>query len=76
MSGDTPPSEVRNFKHAIAEEIFIAYRQAAMLRRTTKSRDIHEGLDAMRHGFELILQRLFPLSDQHEKIWEEIRTQF
>jgi hypothetical protein len=74
--GDPPADGVRGLKDAIAEEIFIAYKEAAGLYRGNLNPDSREMLLAMQHGFDLILRNLFPLDERLEKAWDEYRAQF
>jgi len=73
---DVPNDQLRQFKESLTAEIFTAYREAATLYRKTDSADVRDMLLAMQHGFEMMLKHLFPLDEQANKMWDELRKTF
>jgi len=76
MSDHANDTEVRKLKDAIVREIFAGYKEAGIAYQKTANPEIKDALMAIRHGFDMALQRLLPLNEEAEKNWNKAGEQF
>ena len=76
MSENAQDSKTQEIKDALVNEIIVAYQEAAIVFQKTTDVDTKDSLFAIKHGLDLMLRDLFPLSEQLDKIWEECKEKF
>jgi hypothetical protein len=60
---DIKSTEVGRLKHAFLAEIFTAYKAAGAAYRETTDPETRHTLLAMKHGFDMAVQKLLPIDD-------------
>lgn len=76
MNDSASKTEAQKAKDAIIQEVFVAYRQAGVVRKRASSPEMKVHMDVVRHNLDMILRRLFPLTEYQEDVWREVRFLF
>lgn len=76
MNDSVSKTEAQKVKDAIIQEVFVAYRQAGVVRKKASNPELKVRMEVVRHNLDMILRRLFPLTDYQEDVWREVRFLF
>jgi hypothetical protein len=76
MNDSVSKTEAQKAKEAIIQEVFVAYREAGVVRKKASNPELKSRMEIVRHNLDMILRRLFPLTEYQEDVWREVRFLF